>query len=310
MKKRFLVLLTLISVFSLTACGSDKEEVDIFNYVDVVFKGDNKAGIAESSFKSMQALNNEKLKDYTVFVSSIKTDVEPKENLKNGDKVKVSIKYNENAYDDVEFKFADTEKTFTVKGLKEYYDADKPLTKNEYQKLSNYILEEGILNAYGNNVYEDKTNADGSITNAGVNVKLSFDSMYAAENCKNMRDTIMYKSTHSLLAFYKVDYQITEDYRGIEYLKEDQLQGSYYIWVEFSDLVKPDENEKWSYDDFDCAEHPENRALGVLYATKLRTDDYKKESMEDIYGIMNKQELLQYFSDLREAKYKELKVSK
>lgn len=312
MKKMLLGLLATLSMLGLTACGSSKEEVNIFQYVNVVFKGDNKTGIAEASFHSMEALANEKLKDDTIFISSLKAKVEPNENLKNGDEVKVSIIYDEDAYSDFEYKFAETEKIFTVRGLKEYYDADTALSEDEYHKLSNYILEEGVLKSFGNNVYEDKTNEDGSITNYGVNVKLSFDSMYVADNLKDLPKNIYSNPTHSLLAFFKVDYLITEDSHVYKYLDKDQaqLKGTYYLWVEFYDLAKPDEKGQWSYDDFDCAEHPANKELGNKYAIKLNTNDYDRDSLEDVYGVMDKQELLQFFSSLRNTSFQELKVSK
>lgn len=310
MKKMLLGLLATLSMLGLTACGSNKEEVDIFQYVNVVFKGDNETGIAEASFHSMEALANEKLKDDTIFISSLKAKAEPNENLKNGDEVKVSIIYDEDAYSELEYKFAETEKTFTVKGLKEYYGADTTLSEDEYHKLSNYILEEGVLKSFGNNVYEDKTNEDGSITNNGVNVKLSFDSMYVADNLKELPKNIYSSPTHSLLAFFKVDYIITEDCSEYKYLNKDKLKGTYYLWVEFFDLAKPNEKGQWSYDDVDCAEHPANKALGSKYAIKLNTNDYHRDSLEDVYGVMDKQELLQFFNSLRNTSFQELKISK
>lgn len=310
MKKMLLGLLVTLSMLGLTACGSNKEEVDIFQYVNVVFKGDNETGIAEASFHSMKALTNEKLKNDTIFISSLKAKVEPNENLKNGDEVKVSIIYDEDAYSDFDYKFAETEKTFTVKGLKEYYGADTAISEDEYQKLSKYILEEGVLKNSGNNVYEDKTNEDGSITNYGANVKLSFDSMYVADNLKELPKNIYSNPTHSLLAFFKVDYLITEENPYYRYLNKDQLQGTYYLWVEFYDLAKPDEEGQWSYEDFDCAEHPANKELGNKYARKLNTNNYHLDSLEDVYGVMDKQELLQFFNSLRNTNYQELKVSK
>lgn len=317
MKKMLLGLLATLSMLGLTACGSNKEEVNIFQYVNVTFRGDNDSGIANASFNSLTALGDDKLKDSTVFVSSLKTKVEPNENLKNGDEVKVSIIYDENAYDDVEFKFTETEKTYTVKNLTEYYSANDSLSKEEYQDLGDYILNKGIFQGLdGKNSYASKVNEDGSITNHGVIVNINLDSMYIAENCEDLPSTI--PSKNSILTFFKVDYIATEDCDRYEAIDERDRSGTYYTWVEFFDLSKPNEEGERTDKGYQAIENGKIGNLGTGYVNLKR---YLRDNPEEIendtsgyfdimYGYMNKDEQLQYYSKQRNVTYTELKVSK
>lgn len=139
MKKiiRSIVLAALLVAVmcSLTACGS-KIEVDVSQYLNVKFSGIDGQGTAHADFDNADfeyeimhqwkedEKTFEKLGQLTALELSFNYELDKTEGLKNGDKVKISMTYNEEKAKEVGCKLSNTSKTITVEGLKEPISID------------------------------------------------------------------------------------------------------------------------------------------------------------------------------------------
>lgn len=156
MNKKFLFcVLVCLSLFSLTGCGTEK--LDISNCIDVSYgKYNGKAKIYEDSINiekltqipKLQSLTPAMLKgDYKITLVGDKTD------LKNGDKVKLSLDYNKELYKrdfDVEFTFEPKE--ITIEGLPDELTDIKQISKDQWEEIyklvSKQAQEEATKNDY------------------------------------------------------------------------------------------------------------------------------------------------------------------
>ncbi|MCX0355126.1 TcpJ [Clostridium perfringens] len=156
MNKKFLFcILVCLSLFSFMGCGTEK--LDISNCIDVSYgKYNGKAKIYENSINvekltqipKLQTLTPAMLKgDYKITLVGDKTD------LKNGDKVKLSLDYNKELYKrdfDVEFTFEPKE--ITIEGLPDELTDVKQISKEQWEEIyklvSKQAEEEASKNGY------------------------------------------------------------------------------------------------------------------------------------------------------------------
>ena len=177
MRKRLIFLgLICLSLFAFMGCGTEK--LDISNCIDVRYGEFNgKAKIYENSIDiekltqipNLQSLTPAMLKgDYKITLIGDKTD------LKNGDKVKLSLDYNKELYKrdfDVEFTFEPKE--ITIEGLPDELTDIKQISKEQWGEIYNLVSKQAQEEATKNDykdlklervlVFEkkDKTNLDG-----------------------------------------------------------------------------------------------------------------------------------------------------
>lgn len=156
MRKRIIFLgLICLSLFAFMGCGTEK--LDISNCIDVRYGEFNgKAKIYENSINvekltqipKLQTLTPAMLKgDYKITLVGDKTD------LKNGDKVKLSLDYNKELYKrdfDIEFTFEPKE--ITIEGLPDELTDVKQISKEQWEEIyklvSKQAEEEATKNGY------------------------------------------------------------------------------------------------------------------------------------------------------------------
>ena len=156
MRKKIIFLgLICLSLFAFMGCGTEK--LDISNCIDVRYGEFNgKAKIYENSIDiekltqipKLQKLTSDMLKgDYKITLVGDKTD------LKNGDKVKLSLNYNKELYKrdfDVEFTFEPKE--ITIEGLPDELTDIRQISKEQWEEIyklvSKQAQEEATKNDY------------------------------------------------------------------------------------------------------------------------------------------------------------------
>ena len=139
MNKKFLFcVLVCLSLFSLIGCGTEK--LDISNCIDVSYgKYNGKAKIYENSIDIEKLMQIPKLQNltYNMLKGDYKiTLVGDKTDLKNGDKVKLSLNYNKELYKrdfDVEFTFEPKE--ITIEGLPDELTDTKQISKEKWEEI-------------------------------------------------------------------------------------------------------------------------------------------------------------------------------
>ncbi|XZM35273.1 TcpJ (plasmid) [Clostridium perfringens] len=214
MRKKIIFLgLICLSLFAFIGCGTEK--LDISNCIDVSYgKYNGKAKIYEDSLKLEKLTQIPKLQSLTP--AMLKGDykiklVGDKQDLKNGDKVKLSLDYNKELYKrdfDVEFTFEPKE--ITIEGLPDELTDIKQISKEQWQEIyklaSKQAQEEATKNDYKNLKLEkvlifekkDKNNLDGlrieliySYTNSEN--KLSYLRLYNVLQFENNTNLDLYK---------------------------------------------------------------------------------------------------------------------
>lgn len=154
MNKKFLFcILVCLSLFSFMGCGTEK--LDISNCIDVSYgKYNGKAKIYENSINvekltqipKLQTLTPAMLKgDYKITLVGDKTD------LKNGDKVKLSLDYNKDLYKrdfDVELTFEPKE--ITIEGLPDELTDVKQISKEQWEEIYNLASKQAEKEAKNN----------------------------------------------------------------------------------------------------------------------------------------------------------------
>lgn len=135
-KKVMGFLLCLIGIIAITGCGSKTR--NLTDYVSVEYSGLDTQGKAQVIFDkdrlykdafgydSNNYANSDQQKAISLFESSVKTDFDKSTQLKNGDKIKLTIKIDESKVPNVK----SGEKEFEVNGLEEA----KKLTSAEVEK--------------------------------------------------------------------------------------------------------------------------------------------------------------------------------
>lgn len=128
MKK--IVALTMILVIALsmfTACG--KQKLNMSDYVSVTFSGENQHGTAHVKFDTLSFESNvmagwsskdntfAKAGELTMLEMTIKCEANKTSDLRNGDKVKVTITYDKDKAKNLGVSLSGLTETFKVEGL-------------------------------------------------------------------------------------------------------------------------------------------------------------------------------------------------
>ena len=127
MKKAISLLLVLLLCLSLlTGCGSKTAQIDLSDYMNVLFRGQDGEGTARADFdfsgfeKAVMAATGSGdaiLQKLVQLESGLKLTVTPDKGLKNGDTVTLTAVYDREAAKAAGIALSGTEKTVTVEGL-------------------------------------------------------------------------------------------------------------------------------------------------------------------------------------------------
>lgn len=155
--------------------------------------------------------DDEWVKENEALYNSFKFEVDKKENLSNGDKVKVTVKYDEDLYDDASIKFSEISKEYEVDNLMIYINEKSKLSSMESKALSDQVM--AITYKY----FMGKSGEDDYIR--------SFWS-------KKRKDPNYFN------LIFKVDYEITDMSTYYDYKEKEQLTGTYYVTFYALNLAK------------------------------------------------------------------------
>lgn len=148
-KKTFLgiILFSFMAIFMLVGCGDDTKKLDIDNCLNISYKGYDGTGIYKGDIMMdklreipvLQKLTGGMIKgDYKV---SLKVDKE--KDLRNGDKIKLTLDYNEELYKrDFGVKLILKNPEIEVSGLNKFIEKKDDLTTEEWSKLTEKINKE------------------------------------------------------------------------------------------------------------------------------------------------------------------------
>lgn len=130
-KLTVLFLLAVLTVAALTGCGAKSVSVAVEPFISISFRGMDGEGTAAPAFAyvdfekavmsgwSEKEQTWEKLAALTKLESTISCAADKTENLRNGDKVKITVSYDKDLAKELGVSFKDLSETFTVEGLKE-----------------------------------------------------------------------------------------------------------------------------------------------------------------------------------------------
>lgn len=131
MKKTAVLIMILASVLSMfTACGRQKQKLNMSDYVSVTFSGDNKHGRPFVHFDTLRfesdvmsgwqgtGSTRAKAGELTMLEMSIDYKANRTDYLRNGDKVKITITFDEEKARELGVSLGGLTGTFKVKGLK------------------------------------------------------------------------------------------------------------------------------------------------------------------------------------------------
>ncbi|WWU66718.1 TcpJ (plasmid) [Clostridium baratii] len=148
-KKTFLgiILFSFMAMFMLVGCGDDTKKLDIDNCLSISYEGYDGTGVYSgrvsisklTEIPVLQRLTDSMFKgDYKVV---LKADKE--RDLKNGDKIKLTLDYNEELYKrDFGVKLILKNPEIEVSGLNKFIDEKDDLTTEEWAKLTEKINNE------------------------------------------------------------------------------------------------------------------------------------------------------------------------
>lgn len=137
--KKFLFAIPILFSTLLVGCGV--KEVDISKYLKVEDVGIDRLGrvhisLDNSFFLDSEIFGKNPIPDNVKDSYNIEVISSPNDNLKNGDEVKLSLKYNEKLYkDNLKVKLSLSETKHTVSGLEKKYLSSSDLSNDEYLKL-------------------------------------------------------------------------------------------------------------------------------------------------------------------------------
>lgn len=136
MRKRTIIVTVLITLTVLLLTGCGKKKIDVTEDLVVNFDGYNGYGTATleneygweaealeaAGVKSIDTFSD--LGDALMIESAVSYEIQPKENLSNGDEVTVSTVINDEVAENYKIKFVYNEKKFIVEGLPEIEQVD------------------------------------------------------------------------------------------------------------------------------------------------------------------------------------------
>lgn len=137
--KKFLIAIPILFSTMLVGCGI--KEVDVSKYLKVDDTGVDRLGksyacLDDSFFLDSDIFGKNPIPDNVKDSYKVEIIESPNEYLKNGDEVKLSLKYNENLYEDnLKVKLSLSETKHKVSGLLKKYLTESDLTNSEYIKL-------------------------------------------------------------------------------------------------------------------------------------------------------------------------------
>ncbi|WWU66768.1 hypothetical protein QJR26_18300 (plasmid) [Clostridium baratii] len=138
MKKFFALIFGLMSLL-FVGCGT--KTVDISQYIEMSEYGYDTEGTVSASLNSDFYKNTDIFKNSSINYSDldaykIELSINPSKNLKNGDVVNLTLKYNEKLYkDELKVKLENSNSTYTVSKLEKAFLKKDDLSKEDYQKL-------------------------------------------------------------------------------------------------------------------------------------------------------------------------------
>lgn len=130
-KLTVLFMLAVLTVAALTGCGAKSASVTVEPLIRISFRGVDGEGVATPDFAYVdfeKAVMSgwpekeqtwEKLAALTKLESTISCEADKTENLRNGDKIKITVSYDKDLAKELGVSFKDLSSTFTVEGLKE-----------------------------------------------------------------------------------------------------------------------------------------------------------------------------------------------
>ena len=137
--KKFLIAIPILFSTLLVGCGV--KEVDVSKYLKVRDTGIDRIGKSYAGLNSSFFLDSEIFGKYPISDDlkdsyGVEVIVSPNEDLKNGDEVKLSLKYNEKLYEDnLKVRLSLSETKHKVEGLEKKYLTSSDLSNKEYLKL-------------------------------------------------------------------------------------------------------------------------------------------------------------------------------
>lgn len=137
--KKFLIAIPILFSTMLVGCGI--KEVDVSKYLKVDDTGVDRLGksyacLDDSFFLDSDIFGKNPIPDNVKDSYKVEIIESPNEDLKNGDEVKLSLKYNEKLYEDnLKVKLSLSETKHKVSGLLKKYLTESDLTNSEYIKL-------------------------------------------------------------------------------------------------------------------------------------------------------------------------------
>lgn len=151
MKKIIALLLVFIMVLPLTACsGGDQRKIDFFAAVeDPHFYGIDGSGYFTYSKKLGNIEYDETNLDIERFLKSVKITVSDNNSqLRNGDKVTVTLSYSKSEAEKLGITLKETRRTYTAKGLAEVWRSAKDADKAASMALVNDSLKDWYVTWY------------------------------------------------------------------------------------------------------------------------------------------------------------------
>ena len=136
MKKRIILVITLIVLCFSTLVGCGKKKIDVMETLTLSYSGADGYGKAEIENaydwedEAFEKAGIENIDDFSslgnaiAIEMSVSYDVYPNENLSNGDEVVVKAAINNEAVEEYGIEFVASEKKFTVEGLPEIVQVD------------------------------------------------------------------------------------------------------------------------------------------------------------------------------------------
>ena len=243
-KKIIFIITALCCMMIMSACGATSYSAK--EYYEPYVVGAEGNGVFKMSVNEdlkEQILNEALPKDateleefqYELLLEGMEYEAEPKDNLSNGDIVKIKVKCDEKALSSIKIKFTNTEFTYTVEGLEEVKEldvwSDVNVTYDGIAPNGKIQIEySGNDDFVKNNVRYSPDKTSGLSNGDEITVKISVSS-------KSLMDNLCYIPTSDLERKFTVE--------GLDaYLREDvdlsDIDEKMYAFAE--DLNKNSEN--------------------------------------------------------------------